>query len=70
MFLKHIYKRPTDRQAVSYSFPGLVMGGSDSTGKMMDTVEVFTPGQTCTKALAPMPLAATDPVVAFVAGKI
>jgi hypothetical protein len=46
------------------------MGGSDNAGKMMDTVEVFTPGQTCTKTLAPMPVPSADPVVAVVAGNI
>jgi hypothetical protein len=51
-------------------FKGLVMGGSDSKGNMLDTVEVFTPGQICTKTLAPMPVPATDPVVAVIAGKI
>ncbi len=49
---------------------GIVMGGSDSKGNMLDTVEVFTPGQICTKTLAPMPVPATDPVVAVIAGKI
>jgi hypothetical protein len=46
------------------------MGGSDSAGNMLDTVEVFTPGQTCTKTLAPMPVPSSDPVVGVIAGKI
>ena len=46
------------------------MGGSDSAGNMLDTVEVFTPGQTCTKTLAPMPVPSSDPVVGVIAGII
>jgi len=47
------------------------MGGQDDSSQLgVATVEVFTPGQTCSMTLAPMQVAATDPVLAFIDGVI
>ena len=52
-----------------YSCTGLVMGGLDIQGNVVGTVELFTPGQTCSKTLAPMPLPSIDPVVTVIKGE-
>jgi len=45
------------------------MGGLDIQGNVVGTVELFTPGQTCSKTLAPMPLPSIDPVVTVIKGE-
>jgi hypothetical protein len=47
---------------------GLVMGGRDVQGNVVGVVQVFTPGQTCNKSLAPMPVPSIDPVVTVIKG--
>jgi hypothetical protein len=50
---------------------GLVVGGVDisSSSAAVNTVEVYTPGQTCQKTLAPMPLPSSNPILALMSGK-
>jgi hypothetical protein len=45
------------------------MGGRDVQGNVVGLVQVFTPGQTCNKSLAPMPVPSIDPVVTVIKGK-
>ena len=45
------------------------MGGRDTQGNTVGTVETFTPGQTCSKFLAPLPVPAIDPVLGVIAGE-
>ena len=49
---------------------GLVVGGRGTNNTIVDTVEIFTPGQTCSKILAPIPLPAIDPVLTVISGEI
>jgi hypothetical protein len=41
-----------------------------ATGTVVNLVEIYTPGQTCQKTLAPMPSSQSDPVLAFMSGTV
>ena len=44
------------------------MGGVGPIGEELSLVETYVPGQNCKKILAPMPWAAADPILAYIAG--
>ena len=53
-----------------FSFTGLSVGGFDATNRVSTLVDVFVPGQTCTKTIPPMPWPITRIYLVYIAPKL
>ena len=53
-----------------FSFTGLSVGGFDATNRVSTQVDVFVPGQTCTKTISPMPWPITRIYLTYLNSKL
>ena len=57
-------------QIIMFSFTGLSVGGFDATNRVSTQVDVFVPGQTCTKTISPMPWPITRIYLTYLNSKL